>query len=105
MFYISNQVEMLSSSEFWSIVSNLNSTSSLELQGNVYKTFYWLNSDRMHWSTLDPINLSESFFAIANVLTFARLCIFLPVSQQLGPLQITLGKMINVIIFFYLFIS
>jgi len=47
--------------------------------------------DRSYWSSFDPINLSEAFFAIANVLTFARLCIFLPVSQQLGPLQITLG--------------
>ncbi len=44
----------------------------------------------------DPINLSEGLFAIANVLTFAKLCFYLPISQQLGPLQITLGKMINV---------
>ena len=46
---------------------------------------------------MDPINLSEGFFALGNVILLSRLCFYLPISEQLGPLQITLGKMINVI--------
>jgi hypothetical protein len=45
---------------------------------------------------MDPINLSEGFFALGNVCLFGRLLFYLPLSQSLGPLQITLGKMINV---------
>lgn len=59
-----------------------------------------MSLDRFYWKSLDPINLSEGFFAIGNVIAFARLCYFLPISQQLGPLEITLGKMINDILKF-----
>lgn len=52
--------------------------------------------DRLYWQHLDPIYLSEGLFAIANVFTFTRLCFYLPANEQLGPLEITLGKMINV---------
>jgi len=55
--------------------------------------------DRFYWQNLDPINLSEGLFAIGNLFSFARLSFYLPANQQLGPLQITLGKMINVILF------
>ena len=64
-----------------------------------YIVLSFLLLDRYYWKTYDPINLSEGLFAIANVLTFAKLCFYLPISQQLGPLQITLGKMINVKIY------
>ena len=45
---------------------------------------------------MDPINLAEGLFAIANILSFTRICFLLPALQELGPLQITLGKMISV---------
>lgn len=52
--------------------------------------------DRFYWDSLDPINLAEGLFAIANIASFCRICFLLPANQTLGPLQITLGKMIAV---------
>jgi len=52
--------------------------------------------DRFYWFALDPMNLSEALFALAILLTFARLCFWIPINQNLGPLQITLGAMISV---------
>jgi hypothetical protein len=52
--------------------------------------------DRFYWSTFDPINLSEAFFSIGIIFAFVRICFFLPAFESIGPLQITLGKMIFV---------
>ena len=40
--------------------------------------------------------MSECAMAIANLLAFIRLSFYLAFNQKVGPLQITLGKMINV---------
>ena len=48
---------------------------------------------------MDPINMAEGLFAIANLLSFSRICFLLPANQQLGPLQISLGNMITVFIY------
>ena len=61
-----------------------------------YNCHLYLISDRYYWQNYDPIHFSEGLFALGNLVTFARLCFYLPAIQQLGPLQITLGKMINV---------
>jgi len=39
--------------------------------------------------------MAEALFALANLLSFSRICFLLPANQDLGPLQITLGQMIN----------
>lgn len=110
------------------MIENVNETDH-DSQVKIFQTFYWLNSgmlkffkrlldnseifinivlffvkDRFYWRSFDPINLSEGLLAIANVITFGRLCFYLPISQQLGPLQITLGKMINVFEQFFIYI-
>jgi hypothetical protein len=85
----------LDDEEFWNKVHHLNS-SDLESQAEVYQTFYWLNNDRFYWQSLDPTCLSEGLFALALILSFSRLCFWLPANQQIGPLQITLGRMFTV---------
>jgi hypothetical protein len=52
--------------------------------------------DRFYWYSLDPINLAEGLFAVAIIFSFSKLCFWLPSNQNLGPLQITLGRMISV---------
>jgi hypothetical protein len=52
--------------------------------------------DRYYWVPLDPINVAEGLFAIANILSFTRICFLLPAFQHLGPLQISLGRMMSV---------
>jgi hypothetical protein len=92
---VRQEKQHLDDEEFWHKVHHLNS-SDLESQAEVYQTFYWLNNDRFYWQSLDPTCLSEGLFALALILSFSRLCFWLPANQQIGPLQITLGRMFTV---------
>lgn len=56
--------------------------------------------DRFYWVSLDPVNVAEGLFAIANIFSFSRICFLLPAIQHLGPLQISLGRMMSVCIIF-----
>ncbi|KAL4234378.1 hypothetical protein ACF0H5_006025 [Mactra antiquata] len=56
---------------------------------------YWVMADRFFWSMWDPINLSEGLFAIANIISFSRISYLLPAYEALGPLQISLGRMLT----------
>ncbi|KAJ8302754.1 hypothetical protein KUTeg_019150 [Tegillarca granosa] len=55
---------------------------------------YWLNADRFWWDQFDPINTAEGLFAIANIMSFSRISYLLPANEMLGPLQISLGRML-----------
>lgn len=57
--------------------------------------------DRSKWSAYDPILVSESLFAIANIFATLKLIYVFTVSPQLGPLQISLGRMLNDILKFF----
>lgn len=62
--------------------------------------FYF--TDRFYWQPFDPINAAEALFAVANILSFSRVSYLLPANEALGPLQITLGRMVKVrVIFIY----
>jgi hypothetical protein len=84
-------------------------------QEHIYHTLYWLNagnrglliyssrssflwkfSDRFYWVSFDPVNVAEGLFAIASIFSFSRICFLLPAFQHLGPLQISLGRMMSV---------
>ncbi|KAL8589975.1 hypothetical protein ACOMHN_007001 [Nucella lapillus] len=56
---------------------------------------YWLNADRMKWNKWDPVNMAEGMFAISNILSFSRISYLLPANAYLGPLQISLGRMLK----------
>ena len=43
----------------------------------------------------DPEIVSDVLFAIANVISFARTTYLMPAFEVLGPLQISLGRMIG----------
>ena len=111
--------DKLSNPVFWQTVAN--PANNLSTQKSIYESFYWLNAgnsfiiilkknilskqiiksffkDRFYWYPLDPVNLAEALFAFAIILSFSRLCFWLPANQNLGPLQLTLGAMITVFI-------
>lgn len=96
IFLVRVQLDKIETNEFWYIVNNLEHFDE-SVQKEVFYTFYWLNEDRFYWISFDPINVAEALFAIANLFSFGRVCFLLPANQNLGPLQITLGRMINVI--------
>ncbi|CAG5135895.1 unnamed protein product, partial [Candidula unifasciata] len=59
---------------------------------NVLPPFF---TDRIYWKADDPINLLEGQFAMANILSFSRISYLLPANEILGPLQISLGRMLK----------
>lgn len=85
----------LDDANFWHELNHLDPMDH-ESQAKIFGTFYWLNEDRFYWFSLDPINLSEGLLAFATLFTFGKLCFYLPANQNLGPLQITVGRMIFV---------
>lgn len=82
---------------------NLKKQYSFILQ-DVYSIFIYISSlsftEREVWRSFDPIFVSEALFAFANVLSFSRLSYILPINEFLGPLQISLGRMIGDIVRF-----
>ena len=86
--------QQVSSAAFWAQLAQPNASAAHERQ--LFAALYWLNADRYFWIEMDPINISEGLFAIANLLSFLRIGFYLPANQQLGPLQISLGNMLAV---------
>ena len=56
--------------------------------------FLFLITARFEWKPDDPEIVSDVLFAVANVLSIARTTYLMPAFEVLGPLQISLGRMI-----------
>ncbi|KAH9502968.1 Short transient receptor putative channel 6 [Bulinus truncatus] len=86
---------------FWAMYKFHEALAFLSYEENIInerkmlESFYWLNTDRSFWSPTDPINLIEGSFAIANILSVGRIAYLLPANEILGPLQISLGRMVK----------
>ncbi|KAK3600933.1 hypothetical protein CHS0354_004142 [Potamilus streckersoni] len=50
--------------------------------------------NRFCWEQSDPLNVAEGLFAIGNVISFTRLFYLFAANEFLGPLQISLARMI-----------
>ncbi|CDI98345.1 TRP transient receptor potential channel [Echinococcus multilocularis] len=60
---------------------------------------------REDWPPDDPTLVSEAFFAIAHIFSFARIIFLFQVNEHLGPLQISLGNMlIDITKFLFIFL-
>ncbi|XP_029640463.1 short transient receptor potential channel 3 [Octopus sinensis] len=90
-------LEYFASNDSWTLLFNKDKTAE--------SYWYWLLADRCYWIALDPHNIAESLFAIANVISFTRVSYVLPANEHFGPMQISLGKMIGDIIKFAVIIS
>lgn len=58
--------------------------------------WYWLNADRHFWNVTDPGHVTNALFAIGNILNFTRLFQLMAISEHLGPMLISLERMIKV---------
>lgn len=58
-------------------------------------------SQRENWDDFDPILLSEGLFAAANIFSSLKLVYIFSVNPYLGPLQISLGRMVIDILKFF----
>jgi len=50
---------------------------------------------RSDWESFDPQLIAESLFATANIFSILKVIHFCTISSHLGPLQLTLGRMVN----------
>nr|XP_033804027.1 short transient receptor potential channel 2-like [Geotrypetes seraphini] len=57
--------------------------------------YYFTKSNRYEWKTEDPQFIAEVLFAVTSMLSFTRLAYILPAHENLGTLQISIGKMID----------
>nr|XP_022328099.1 short transient receptor potential channel 3-like [Crassostrea virginica]XP_022328100.1 short transient receptor potential channel 3-like [Crassostrea virginica] len=64
------------------------------------KQLYWIIADRFYWDSLDPHNVADGMFAMANVISFCRVTHVLHAYELFGPMQISLTKMIGDILKF-----
>ncbi|XP_034937713.1 transient receptor potential protein [Chelonus insularis] len=69
---------------------------------------YWSGDDpwypRDQWHAFDPMLLSEGAFAAGMIFSFLKLVHIFSVNPHLGPLQISLGRMIiDIIKFFFIY--
>ncbi|BFZ13049.1 hypothetical protein BsWGS_16088 [Bradybaena similaris] len=81
--------------KFQTSVDFLSNKDNIADQQKTLDHLYWLNADRIYWQPNDPINLLEGQFAMANILSFSRISYLLPANEILGPLQISLGRMLK----------
>lgn len=58
------------------------------------------NVPRHQWEAWDPTLISEGIFAAANIFSSLKLVYIFTINPHLGPLQISLGKMVNDILKF-----
>ncbi|GAB6020472.1 hypothetical protein CHUAL_003162 [Chamberlinius hualienensis] len=63
------------------------------------------NLDREHWDDWDPMLISEGLFAAANIFSSLKLVYIFSVNPHLGPLQISLGRMVIDIMKFFFVLS
>ncbi|XP_064625056.1 short transient receptor potential channel 7-like isoform X4 [Lineus longissimus] len=56
---------------------------------------YYLRGTRLWWNTYDPQIVSDCLFAIANIMSFVRVTYIMAAFENLGPLQLSLGRMIG----------
>ncbi|XP_050457755.1 transient receptor potential protein [Cataglyphis hispanica] len=101
-------------SDLWNIVDFIQNTFyviwiSLRITAWwIVQTEYWSGLDpwypRDQWHAFDPMLLSEGAFAAGMIFSFLKLVHIFSVNPHLGPLQISLGRMIiDIIKFFFIY--
>lgn len=59
---------------------------------------------REHWNDFDPQLIAEGLFAAANIFSALKLIHLFSINPHLGPLQISLGRMvIDIVKFFFIY--
>jgi transient receptor potential cation channel subfamily C member 4 len=59
---------------------------------------------REHWDQFDPMLISEGAFAAGMVFSFLKLVHIFSINPHMGPLQVSLGRMIiDIIKFFFIY--
>lgn len=97
--------------DMWNIMDFV--TNSLYLATFTLRLLAWLQvrkekaernpyafEERKHWDAYDPNLIAEALFAGANIFSSLKLIYIFTVNPHLGPLQISLGRMVSDIVKF-----
>ncbi|XP_070548263.1 short transient receptor potential channel 4-like [Ptychodera flava] len=78
-------------------------TTSAQDRSTNYQNYYFL-SPREFWNQWDPTLVSELLFSLASVLSVLRLMQMVVISEFVGPMQISLTKMVyDILRFLFIF--
>ncbi|KAL6437806.1 hypothetical protein ACFW04_004272 [Cataglyphis niger] len=65
----------------------------------------WLELQREEWDAWDPMLISEGLFSAANIFSSLKLVYIFSVNPHLGPLQVSLSRMVvDIMKFFFLYV-
>lgn len=73
----------------------MSGSSLLQVQQEISEGNPAAYAPREQWDAFDPNLVSEALFASANIFSSLKLVYIFTVNPHLGPLQISLGRMIN----------
>ncbi|XP_065172806.1 transient receptor potential-gamma protein-like, partial [Atheta coriaria] len=63
------------------------------------------NEERKDWDAWDPMLISEGLFSAANIFSSLKLVYIFSVNPHLGPLQVSLSRMVmDIMKFFFLYV-
>lgn len=71
---------------------------NLSSDSNAVSTGHYVR--RRDWNAWDPTLISEGIFAAANIFSSLKLVYIFTINPHLGPLQISLGRMVHDILKF-----
>ncbi|CAG0902287.1 unnamed protein product, partial [Darwinula stevensoni] len=84
---------------------NVRFRSCLQHQRELKGGLVALNLAREDWDTWDPMLIAEGLFAAANIFSSLKLVYIFSVNPYLGPLQVSLSRMVmDILKFFFLYI-
>ncbi|XP_050082055.1 transient receptor potential protein isoform X2 [Anopheles aquasalis] len=101
-------------SDLWNIVDFISNTFYIVWMSLRFTSWYtvWRDSKaglnpwypREQWDPFDPMLLSEGAFAAGMIFSFLKLVHIFSINPHLGPLQVSLGRMIiDIIKFFFIY--
>ena len=76
------------------MTKNIDDVFSLQVQDELAQKSPTAHLPREHWDTWDPMLISEGLFAAANIFSNLKLVYIFSVNPYLGPLQVTLSRMV-----------
>ena len=100
MIFTRTSMKRFESEDYWRAAANYDTMSiheQVHFTSETNHILYWLNADRYYWTSSDPLNLAEAFFAMGNVMSICRICFLLPIIGFVGPLQVRIEDILDVI--------
>jgi transient receptor potential cation channel subfamily C len=101
-------------SDLWNIVDFISNSFYVAWLSLRFTSYYVVHKDaraglnpwypREEWGPFDPMLLSEGAFAAGMIFSFLKLVHIFSINPHLGPLQVSLGRMIiDIIKFFFIY--